>query len=301
MLDTCITAALEFYEGIVPARPGADVAEGQGRRLHPVALPRQTRHRCQGRAAFDSDSNNHRIVVTDLDGKFIETIGTGRIGLVDGAYDKARFSGCRDSRYTGTTFTWPTRKTTLRVVDTKTKTVTTLVGNGTQGRDYNGGRGGREQISTPWDVYVEGGQVFIAMAGTHQIWTYNLEENRHNFSGNAPSRTSATPIHFRPPGRNSLDSLLARANCSSRTARQHRPAISLDRSDPHHRRRRGCSLGTCSRSATLASAKRPDATRPRCTVVGEGKGIVADTYNHRLKLLDPKANEVVLDRLRQAG
>ena len=62
-----------------------------------------------------------------------------------------------------------------RVVDTKARRVNALAGNGTQGRDYNGGKSGHEQsISTPWDVLVEGGQVFIAMAGTHQIWSYEI-------------------------------------------------------------------------------------------------------------------------------
>ena len=44
-----------------------------------------------GRRLFVSDSSNNRIVVTTLEGQFIEDIGSGGAGLKDGAPSEAAF------------------------------------------------------------------------------------------------------------------------------------------------------------------------------------------------------------------
>lgn len=70
-------------------------------------------------------------------------------------------------------------------IDLEKKIVTTVVGTGSQGHDYVGGKFGKEQaISSPWDVAIyhhnqnEGTVpiVLIAIAGTHQIWALFLED-----------------------------------------------------------------------------------------------------------------------------
>lgn len=45
----------------------------------------------QGRL-FISDSRNHRIVVTTLDGQFMLQIGGGAARLADGSFSEARFN-----------------------------------------------------------------------------------------------------------------------------------------------------------------------------------------------------------------
>ena len=71
----------------------------------------------------------------------------------------------------------------LRLVLLSSGTVTTLLGDGTQGRDYLGGAAGRAQrLNSPWEVILApagpaGGaegeaRVFVAMAGSHQLWEY---------------------------------------------------------------------------------------------------------------------------------
>lgn len=63
--------------------------------------------------------------------------------------------------------------------------MTTIAGTGVQGRDYFGGKIGKEQeLSSPWDVAIyhheqDGKTVpilLIAIAGTHQIWAFFLED-----------------------------------------------------------------------------------------------------------------------------
>ena len=41
---------------------------------------------------FIADSTNHRIVITDLEGKKIAIAGTGKDGLKDGKFSEATFS-----------------------------------------------------------------------------------------------------------------------------------------------------------------------------------------------------------------
>lgn len=67
----------------------------------------------------------------------------------------------------------------------KAKKVTTVAGVGTQGHDYTGGKLGTNQaLSSPWDVAVYLHKqndkvvpvIIIAIAGTHQIWAYFVED-----------------------------------------------------------------------------------------------------------------------------
>ncbi|OUV36720.1 MAG: hypothetical protein CBC62_08555 [Opitutia bacterium TMED102] len=302
VLDACITAALEFYpkelfrHDPVPMSPEKDKVTIDSPLRYPGKLALDT----SAERLYISDSNNHRIVVTDLDGKFIEAIGTGRIGLVDGPYDKAKFFRLQGLALHGDNlYVADAENHALRMIDTKAKTVTTLVGNGTQGRDYNGGRGGREQvISTPWDVYVEGGKVFIAMAGTHQIWVYDLEKKiAHNFSGNGSEQNLNHPDPFQaawaqPSGLTVGAGELFIADSESSTVR----AISLTTGAT-----RTIAGGEDARPRNLFAFGDIDGVGEHSKmqhVLGvqwwakEKKVIVADTYNHRLKLLDPKTGEV---------
>lgn len=50
-------------------------------------------------------------------------------------------------------------------------------GNGTKGSDYRGGKAGAAQaLNSPWDLSLDPseGQVYIAMAGQHQLWRYDV-------------------------------------------------------------------------------------------------------------------------------
>lgn len=58
----------------------------------------------------------------------------------------------------------------------------TVAGNGVQGYDYVGGKlWTKQQISSPWDLCFSTDNkniLYIAMAGTHQIWALFLDEGR---------------------------------------------------------------------------------------------------------------------------
>jgi hypothetical protein len=53
--------------------------------------------------------------------------------------------------------------------------VSTLAGTGEQGHDrHPDGPGGSVALSSPWDLALAGDRLFVAMAGTHQIWQLDL-------------------------------------------------------------------------------------------------------------------------------
>ncbi|MFQ5863540.1 MAG: hypothetical protein ACE5IC_10540, partial [Candidatus Brocadiales bacterium] len=63
----------------------------------------------------------------------------------------------------------------IRRLDLKSRTVTTIAGTGEQGGFLSmGGLGTKALLSSPWDLTLIGGKLYIAMAGVHQIWVMNL-------------------------------------------------------------------------------------------------------------------------------
>jgi thiol-disulfide isomerase/thioredoxin len=134
-----------------------------------------------------SDSNHNRIIVTDLLGKILHIIGNGKIGLQDGNFSEAMFFRPQGVAWKDDLiFVADTENHTLRKINLQDNQVTTLVGTGKQGPWRSPGGKGRDiAISSPWDVAVKDSVVFIAMAGNHQIWTYDINTDlARPFAGN---------------------------------------------------------------------------------------------------------------------
>ena len=129
-----------------------------------------------GKRLFISDSTHHRIVITDLGGKKIAVAGEGQAGADDGAFDKARFNDPQGLALDGDTLYVADRKNNrIRALDLKAKTVTTVAGTGDQGddREYDG-PALKAGLNSPWDLLMHDGQLYVAMAGFHQLWKMDL-------------------------------------------------------------------------------------------------------------------------------
>ncbi|KRT80441.1 hypothetical protein AMK59_6992 [Oryctes borbonicus] len=130
-----------------------------------------------------SDTGNHRILIVTNDGSIIQQIGGTAAGLKDGNFRNAQFNAPQGLVFQNKDilFVADTENHAIRKVDLKNNKVETLVGNGIQGHDHLGGEKGKAQlISSPWDLSLyktpAGKDVLIiAMAGTHQIWAYFIE------------------------------------------------------------------------------------------------------------------------------
>lgn len=127
---------------------------------------------------FIGDTNHNRIVVTGMDGQVIDVVGSGEERLADGAYGKAAFNHPQGMALEGENlFVADTENHTIRRVDLAAKTVTTIAGNGVQGHNRTGRRPGKiMELSSPFDLVVHQGVIYIAMAGIHQLWSMDLED-----------------------------------------------------------------------------------------------------------------------------
>lgn len=125
---------------------------------------------------FIADSTHHRIVITDLAGQKIDIVGTGVEGFKNGSFDVAQFSDPQGMALEGDTLVVCDRKNhSLRALDLKNRTVVTIAGTGEQDQStrLGGGPALKTGLNSPWDILRVGKKYFIAMAGHHQIWTYD--------------------------------------------------------------------------------------------------------------------------------
>jgi sugar lactone lactonase YvrE len=127
---------------------------------------------------YISDTGNHRIIAADLDGKVLWTAGTGTPGFADGPAATAQFREPQGLCAHGNTL-WvaDTENHAVRAIDLTTRAVTTIAGIGSQVYLPTGGAGRTTGLNSPWDVVYDAKRtaLFIAIAGQHQIWAYDLE------------------------------------------------------------------------------------------------------------------------------
>ena len=141
-----------------------------------------------------SDTGNNRLVLVNAETfKTIDIIGNdeGQIGLIDGSFEEACFHHpqgiChvyRDKNHF--LYLCDTKNHAIREINIKKREVLTVIGTGEKGKDKEGNKKPEEQkLSSPWDIVaINRDTLLIAMAGTHQIWALNLKTNRgFNFSG----------------------------------------------------------------------------------------------------------------------
>ena len=126
-----------------------------------------------GRRIAIADSGNHRVIVATLNDDQVSAridliSGTGKPGLVNGAHGQLNspqgmvFSG--DTLYIA-----DTENHAIRALDLIQNDLRTIAGTGAQLRTRADRQAGA--MSSPWDVALIGKTLYVAMAGTHQIWS----------------------------------------------------------------------------------------------------------------------------------
>ncbi|MFF9590567.1 NHL domain-containing thioredoxin family protein [Streptomyces sp. NPDC014646] len=125
-----------------------------------------------------SDTTRHRLVELEADGETVRRhVGTGDRGYADGAADEARFSEPQGLAVLpdGRIAVADTVNHAVRALDRATGTVTTLAGTGRQWWQGTPTSGPAREVdlSSPWDVAWFADRLWIAMAGVHQLWTYD--------------------------------------------------------------------------------------------------------------------------------
>ncbi len=133
----------------------------------------------QGGRLFIADSTHNRILVSDMNGRLLQAIGSGKAGFEDGHADEAAFrqpQGLALSPDGKTLYVADTRNHAVRSVALATGDVTTIAGTGTQldSLPSSGVAANKTALSSPWDLVQVGNTLFITMAGVHQIWAMDL-------------------------------------------------------------------------------------------------------------------------------
>ncbi|MEW6378374.1 MAG: thioredoxin-like domain-containing protein [bacterium] len=127
---------------------------------------------------FIADTNHNRIIAASLDELAIQTIiGQGEAGFRDGNFRIAQFNHPQGMAVQGDLlYVADTENHAVRQVDMKNHQVITLAGNGRQARRINSGYGLTILLNSPWDLVLHQGYLYIAMAGFHQVWQLRLRD-----------------------------------------------------------------------------------------------------------------------------
>jgi DNA-binding beta-propeller fold protein YncE len=291
--DQVITAMLKEFDarGLIDRRPlafGPDAPSAPTPLWFPGKLcvdePRQR--------LIVSDTGHNRVVVAGLDGTVQRVIGTGAAGFDDGAGDSATFSQPQGVTLDGETlYVADTGNHALRAVDLARGLVRTLAGTGERLMGPRvGGPARQTPLSSPWDLVLLNGTLYVAMAGTHQLWAMR------------PGGTEIVPH-----------------TGNGREALVDGPREQASMNQPSGLTEDGALLYVADSEASAIRAVDPSPGGVIRTIVGEGlfefgdqDGVgpqnvrlqhplgvtwhggvlyVADTYNHKIKRLDPRTAE----------
>lgn len=243
-----------------------------------------------------SDTTRHRLVELDADGETVRRhFGTGERGLSDGGPDEARFSEPQGLAVLpdGRVAVADTVNHAIRALDLTSGVTSTLAGTGRQwwqGAPTSGPA--REvDLSSPWDVAWFGDRLWIAMAGVHQLWTYEPESATVRVAAGTTNEGlvdgPAAEAWFAQPSGLAVSADGERlwvADSETSSLRW------VDR-DEHVRTAVGTGLfdfGHRDGAADQALLQHPLGV----TALPDGSVAISDTYNHALRRYDPASGEV---------
>ena len=292
--DNLVGAMVEYFDGTgeLDRTPIEFSPEGAGDPNTLLRYPGKVLADVDGNRLFIADSNHHRIVVADLTTyEVLYTIGTGQRGFADGEYDSARFNkpqgmALRD----GVLYVADTDNHAIRAVDLTTQTVTTIAGTGERGgfEPYIPNTRPLEvNLRSPWDLeFGEGNLLYIAMAGTHQIWRMDIAINDLlPYVGNGRealiNRELATSELAQPSGLYYVDGLLYFADSESSTIRvadiENDSVITVS----------GVTENSLFDFGDVDGEPGTSRLQHPLGVTGDGESVfITDTYNSRIKLID---------------
>ncbi len=241
---------------------------------------------------FIADSDHNRIVITNLDGTLIDTIGTGAHGADDGPFDRATFFRPQGMVLNGDSlYVADTENHLIREVDLKSKMVRTIAGTGHQTQSFGeAGLARATALSSPWDLQLVGRTLYIAMAGPHQIWQLDLDKQQVSpFAGSGREARADGPLEeaaFAQPSALATDGkTLYVSDAEANIIR----AINFD-GVPKVKTLVGGDLFDFGDKDGFENDVRLQ--HPLGLARWNDKLLVADTYNHRIKLLDPGRRSV---------
>ncbi len=147
---------------------------------------------------FIADSGHHQIVISNLEGDILDTIGSGQKGNQDGTFEAAQFFHPQGLAVKGETlFIADTDNHLIRTADLLERQVKTLAGTGQKGQEKPFGDAAMSSLNSPWDLAIVDDILYIAMAGAQQIWKINLKDHQISLhAGSGMEELTDAPLGF---------------------------------------------------------------------------------------------------------
>jgi thiol-disulfide isomerase/thioredoxin len=289
LFDQVIGTMVEEFAAEIDRTPLALVLERESLANSPLLFPGKVLVDRESDRLFIADSNHNRIVVADLEGVVLEVIGSGPAGLRDGSFETAQFFRPQGITLADadTLYVADTKNHALRRVDLAAKTVQTVLGDGRQAylpaSSYPAGQTG---LNSPWDVLYHDGLIYIAMAGQHQLWVFDLDTNilrLHAGTGREELRDG--PMNQgglnQPSGLATDGELLYFADSEA-------SAIRTAEIDPDGDLNTIVGTGLFDFGDVDGVGDEVRLQHPLGVAYQEGLLYIADTYNSKIKLVDPQ-------------
>ncbi len=296
--------ALETLVGQLEAEHAAKgtLRRGDGPYVPPEPVPTELRFPGKalplpGGTFLVSDTTRHQLVELAADGEsVVRRIGAGERGLTDGTSERARFSEPQGLALLpdGTVAVADTVNHALRRFDPATGEVTTLAGTGRQWWQGSPTEGPAREVdlSSPWDVAWFAGRLWIAMAGVHQLWTYDPEAGTVRAAAGTTNEGlvdgPAEEAWFaQPSGLAATEDRLWIADSETSAVRY------LERDGKGFTVRTAVGTGLFDFGHRDGAADQALLQHPLgVTALPDGSVAISDTYNHALRRYDPATGEV---------
>ncbi|GIW18453.1 MAG: hypothetical protein KatS3mg064_1610 [Tepidiforma sp.] len=245
---------------------------------------------------YIADAGNHRIIETTRAGEVLRVFGTGQPGFADGAPGEAAFrdpQGLALSADRSTLYVADTRNHAVRAIDLASGETRTIAGTGRQlTRLPIGPQPARStDLASPWGLVEAGSRLFVTMAGVHQLWVLDLRAGTIEvFAG-----TSREGIDDGP--RREMATLAQPSGITADSA-------SLYWVDPESSSVRTVPLDGDGEVTTLVGTglfeygdrdgigRQGQLQHAQGIALADGLLYIADTYNHRIRILDPRTRQL---------
>ena len=239
-----------------------------------------------------ADSGHNRALVSDLEGNVSHVAGSGEPGSADGPLEAAQFRNPQGMAAQGNrVYVADAGNHNIRAIDLDSGMVSTVAGTGEQSLyRHTGGEPFANPLSSPYDLALQDGTMYIAMAGFHQLWQLDTSSGRISpFAGDGRENIVDGPRLqaqlAQPYGVSVSDGLVYFADSETSAIRS-------------------AGIGGDGVVSTLvgtglfdfgdrdAAGKRALLQHPQAVTVGRRALYVADTYNHRIKRIDLETTQV---------
>ncbi len=322
-VDAALKAALPYYRKnrTLDTSPlEFDLLAGD-REPTPLKFPGKVLADEAGGRLFIADSSHHRIVVTQFDGTLLEVIGSGREGLQNGDFATAEFNHLQGmALQDDTLYVADTENHCIRKVDLAARRVATAAGTGQQADNswpgFNPaapaaqlprrfvGRPRVTSLASPWALLIHKTNLYIAMAGSHQIWRMTLNEREIGpYAGNGREDIVDGLLLPRKPYEAGFSSFAQPSGLTT-------DGETIYVADSEGSSIRGVPLNPTEQVATVVGTSGLPSARlftfgdrdgsgrevllqhPLGVVWHDGRVYIADTYNNKIKVLDPERRSV---------